>query len=147
SHVSITVTSNSAIQVTGISPQDDEDGGIPVFMTVYCKNFTAQSKVLIDGVDYNVTFALSADPIGVATPGRIFNQLITHQFSISDPVLGVSNSVPFRIFAPDRAKVTMKPPATITMPAFFGGALDVVAGDFEGIGLKDLAVLGGKILL
>jgi hypothetical protein len=147
SQVQIAVVSSSAIQVTGITPQEEEDGGIPVFMTVFGKNFTGQSKVLVDGIDYNSTFPVSSTALGIATPTPVFNQLGTHQFSVSDPKLGNSNSVPFRIFSPDRANVSMQAPATISMPAFFGGTLDAVAGDFETIGRKDLAVLGSQILL
>jgi photosystem II stability/assembly factor-like uncharacterized protein len=145
--VQISIVSSSAIQVTGITPQEEEDGGIPVFMTVLGKNFTPQSKVLIDGVDYNVTFPSTSTAIGVATPTQIFNQVGIHQFSVSDPKLGNSNSVPFRIFTPNTANISMQAPSSFNMPVFFGGAADVVVGDFEKMGRKDLAVLGGQVLL
>jgi photosystem II stability/assembly factor-like uncharacterized protein len=141
------IVSSSAIQVTGITPQEEEDGGIPVGMTVFGKNFTPQSKVLIDGVDYGVTFPSSSTVIGVATPTQIFNQVGIHQFSVSDPKLGISNSVPLRIFTPDRANISMQAPSSVTMPVFFGGAVDVAVGDFEKIGRQDLAVLGTQVLL
>jgi hypothetical protein len=147
SQLQITVVSSSAIQVTGVTPQEEEDGGIPVFMTVFGKNFTPQSKVLIDGVDYNDSFPASGTAIGVATPTQIFNQTGIHQFSVSDPQLGNSNSVPFRIFTPDRANISMQAPSSLNLPTFFGGALDVAVGDFEKVGRQDLAVLGGQILL
>jgi hypothetical protein len=145
--VQVSIVSSSAIQVTGITPQEEEDGGIPVGMTVFGKNFTPQSKVLIDGVDYGVTFPSSSTAIGVATPTQIFNQVGVHQFSVSDPKLGNSNSVPFRIFTPDPANVSMQAPSSLNLPIFFGGALDVAVGDFEKIGRLDLAVLGGQVLL
>lgn len=147
SQLQVAVVSNSAIQATGITPQEEEDGGIPVGMTVFGKNFTPQSRVLIDGVDYNVSFPSSSTAIGVTTPTQIFNQVGIHQFSVTDPHLGTSNSVPFRIFVPNQATLSMQAPSSINMPVFFGGALDVAPGDFEKTGHQDLAVLGGQILL
>jgi hypothetical protein len=145
--VQISIVISSAIQVTGVTPQEEEDGGIPVGMTVFGKNFTPQSKVLIDGVDYGVTFPGTSTAIGVATPTQIFNQVGVHQFSVTDPKLGNSNTVPFRIFTPSPANIAIQAPSSLNMPTFFGGALDAVAGDFEKIGRQDLAVLGGQILL
>jgi VCBS repeat protein/uncharacterized protein DUF11 len=145
--VQIAIVGSSAIQVTGITPQEEQEGGVPVFMTVFGKNFTPQSKVLIDGVDYNSTFFSSSTALGVSTPTQVFNQVGIHQFSVSDPKLGNSNSVPFRIFTPDRANISMLAPPSLSMPVFFGGAVDVAVGDFEKIGRQDMAVLGNQILL
>ena len=145
--VQLVVVSGTALQVTGITPEEEQDGRIPVGMTLFGKNFTPQSKVLIDGVDYGVTFPTSSTVLGVATPTQIFNQITTHQFSVTDPQLGNSNSVPFRIFIPDQTSLSLNTPTNVILPPFFGGALDMVAGDFEKTGRRDLAVLGGQVLL
>jgi hypothetical protein len=146
--VQLVVVSGTALQVTGISPQEEQDGRIPVGMTLFGSNFTPQSKVLIDGVDYGATVPSSSSTIlGVATPTQIFNQVTTHQFSVTDPQLGNSNSVPFRIFIPDETSLSLNTPVNVTLPPFFGGAPDVVAGDFENAGRRDLAVLGTQIAL
>ena len=143
----LVVVSGTALRVTGITPEEEQDGRIPVGMTLFGKNFTPQSKVLIDGVDYGATVPSSSTVLGVATPTQIFNQITTHQFSVTDPQLGNSNSVPFRIFIPDQISLSLNTPVNVTLPPFFGGAADVVAGDFEKTGRRDLAVLGAQVLL